>query len=216
MTSRNRAACLDEDPELFFPTGTTGPALDQIEQAKLVCRRCEVLETCLEWAIESRQEAGVWGALSADERRALERRTARARPHCLITAGGCLAPEPCTWPVFGRRRGARQCKAADRLLPHGASPSAIRCARSISERPARAAADSSRALAVLVSSFLHSARMSTAREIVARSSRSSAVFLASVRVLKARSALLTASLADDPKMAPRASSDPTKAWAEAP
>ena len=43
MTWRNRAACLDEDPELFFPVGNAGPAVDQIEEAKLVCFRCEVI-----------------------------------------------------------------------------------------------------------------------------------------------------------------------------
>jgi len=79
MSWRNRSACLEEDPELFFPIGNTGPALLQIEEAKAVCRRCEVIETCLKWAIESGQDAGVWGGLSEDERRALKRRNARAR-----------------------------------------------------------------------------------------------------------------------------------------
>ena len=79
MSWRDRAACLGVDPELFFPIGNTGPALLQIEEAKVVCRRCEVVETCLKWAMESRQDAGVWGGLSADERRALKRRNARAR-----------------------------------------------------------------------------------------------------------------------------------------
>lgn len=79
MTWRNRAACLDEDPELFFPVGNTGPALLRIEEAKAVCRRCEVVETCLEWAMESGQDFGVWGGMSEDERRALKRRYARAR-----------------------------------------------------------------------------------------------------------------------------------------
>src|SRR5699024_7900732 len=79
MDCRHRAACLNEDPELFFPIGTTGPALLQIEEAKTVCRRCDVAETCLQWALESGQDAGVWGGLSEDERQALKRRAARAR-----------------------------------------------------------------------------------------------------------------------------------------
>ena len=79
MDWRHRAACLDEDPELFFPIGNTGPALLQIEEAKAVCRRCEVMDTCLRWALDSGQDAGVWGGLSEDERRALKRRNARAR-----------------------------------------------------------------------------------------------------------------------------------------
>jgi WhiB family redox-sensing transcriptional regulator len=79
MTWRNRSACLDEDPELFFPIGNTGPALLQIEEARAVCCRCEVVETCLSWAVESRQDAGVWGGQSDDERRALKRRNARVR-----------------------------------------------------------------------------------------------------------------------------------------
>jgi WhiB family redox-sensing transcriptional regulator len=77
LTWRDRAACLSEDPELFFPERNTGAALLQLEEAKAVCRRCEVAEICLKWAIESGQEAGVWGGMSEDERRALKSRKAR-------------------------------------------------------------------------------------------------------------------------------------------
>jgi WhiB family transcriptional regulator, redox-sensing transcriptional regulator len=76
---RHEAACLDEDPELFFPIGNVGLAVLQIEDAKAVCRRCEVVETCLRWALDTGQDAGVWGGLSEDERRALKRRNARMR-----------------------------------------------------------------------------------------------------------------------------------------
>ena len=85
---RHRSACRDEDPELFFPVGNTGPALQQIEEAKKVCNRCLVINECLKWALESGQEAGVWGGLSEDERRALKRRAARNR------ARGIESPNP--------------------------------------------------------------------------------------------------------------------------
>ena len=79
MDWRHRAVCRDEDPELFFPVGNSGPALAQIADAKLVCNRCPVTTECLTWALESGQDAGVWGAMSEDERRALKRRNARTR-----------------------------------------------------------------------------------------------------------------------------------------
>ena len=62
------------DPDLFFPVGTTGPALEQIAQAKSICRACPVKKKCLEWALQTHQDSGVWGGLSEEERRALARR----------------------------------------------------------------------------------------------------------------------------------------------
>ena len=79
MDWRHRAVCREEDPELFFPIGTTGPALLRSEEAKAVCRRCPVMEQCLQWALETGQDAGVWGGMSEDERRAMKRRAARNR-----------------------------------------------------------------------------------------------------------------------------------------
>jgi len=81
MDWRHLAACRDEDPELFFPIGTTGPALLQVEEAKAVCRGCAVIDDCLSWALESGQETGVWGGTSEDERRVLARRGVRATLH---------------------------------------------------------------------------------------------------------------------------------------
>ncbi|GAC1385180.1 MAG: hypothetical protein NVSMB4_12590 [Acidimicrobiales bacterium] len=72
------ASCADVDPELFFPVGVTGPAVTQIADAKAVCTGCPVQTECLEFAITTNQEYGVWGGTSEDERRVL-RREWRAR-----------------------------------------------------------------------------------------------------------------------------------------
>lgn len=89
---RHEAACRGEDPDLFFPLGNTGPAVLQIEDAKAVCRRCGVTDTCLRWALDTGQEAGVWGGLSEDERKSLKRRRARAR--AAAAAAGDVPDEP--------------------------------------------------------------------------------------------------------------------------
>jgi WhiB family redox-sensing transcriptional regulator len=66
-------------PGAVLPHRQHRPAILQIEEAKEVCRRCEVREQCLAWALEAGQDHGVWGGLSEDERRALKRRNSRAR-----------------------------------------------------------------------------------------------------------------------------------------
>jgi len=96
---RHRSACHDEDPELFFPIGNTGPALLQAEEAKSVCRSCPVMAQCLAWALESGQDAGVWGGMSEDERRALKRRQARNHTR----AHGSSADVPETDTAAGAR-----------------------------------------------------------------------------------------------------------------
>jgi WhiB family redox-sensing transcriptional regulator len=79
MSWRENAACLSEDPELFFPIGTTGASVLQVQEAKAVCRHCPVLGPCLTWALEVGVEHGVWGGQTEEERRGLRRRRARAR-----------------------------------------------------------------------------------------------------------------------------------------
>ena len=78
MDWRHEAACRDVDPEIFFPIGTTGPALAQIEAAVSICRTCSVQEQCLEWALDTAQDAGIWGGTTEEERREM-RRGARQR-----------------------------------------------------------------------------------------------------------------------------------------
>ncbi|MFF0200487.1 WhiB family transcriptional regulator [Streptomyces sp. NPDC005017] len=71
---QDRAGCRHEDPDLFFPIGTSGPALLQTRQAKAVCERCPVREPCLQFALRTAQVSGVWGGTGEGERRLLLRR----------------------------------------------------------------------------------------------------------------------------------------------
>lgn len=79
MNWRDKAACIGEDVELFFPIGSSGPAVDQTERAKTYCHRCKVSAQCLEWALQTNQDAGIWGGKSEDERRTLRRARQRRR-----------------------------------------------------------------------------------------------------------------------------------------
>jgi WhiB family redox-sensing transcriptional regulator len=62
------AACLGTDPELFFPIGPSGPALQQVAQAKAICAHCAVRCECLQFALATHQVHGVWGGTSEEER----------------------------------------------------------------------------------------------------------------------------------------------------
>ena len=86
---RQRASCRDTDPALFFPVGTTASALAEIEAAKAVCAGCGVRQACLDFALRTNQDAGIWGGRSEDERRRLRRRWMAAR-----TAGGSGRANP--------------------------------------------------------------------------------------------------------------------------
>jgi WhiB family redox-sensing transcriptional regulator len=82
---RALSTCRDTDPELFFPVGTTGQALLQIAKAKSVCCQCPVTTECLEFALETNQDTGIWGGTSEEERRQI-RRDAAARARAQRTA----------------------------------------------------------------------------------------------------------------------------------
>lgn len=69
---RDHAACREMDPDLFFPIGTAGESVVQIDEARQVCRTCPVCGPCLRWALDS-GSAGVWGGTTEDERRTLRR-----------------------------------------------------------------------------------------------------------------------------------------------
>jgi WhiB family redox-sensing transcriptional regulator len=74
---RSRAACRDADPDLFFPEGTAGPALQTAERAKRLCGACPVQARCLDWALDHHAAFGIWGGLTEGERRELRHALAR-------------------------------------------------------------------------------------------------------------------------------------------
>ncbi len=72
----HQAQCQDAEPELFFPASEdeTLPAVAaQVAAAKAVCAGCAVWAECLSWAVTTGQAFGVWGGLTAAERRRLAR-----------------------------------------------------------------------------------------------------------------------------------------------
>ena len=61
---RSKGACLQHDPETFFPNAAEDPA-----PALEICRTCTVLGPCLAAALDSGECDGVWGATTPEERR---------------------------------------------------------------------------------------------------------------------------------------------------
>jgi WhiB family redox-sensing transcriptional regulator len=76
---REQAACRDLDTNLFFPVGEGPEATAQADSAKMVCFSCPVREECLTFALTTRQEAGIFGGLTEEERRRHRRRESRIR-----------------------------------------------------------------------------------------------------------------------------------------
>ncbi len=82
----DRRPCVSQDPDLFFPVGTTGPDAEKIARARLACEDCPVRAACLALAMsetpaprDADEDAlvdlyggdGIWGGTTAAERRDL-------------------------------------------------------------------------------------------------------------------------------------------------
>jgi len=65
---RMRAACCGLDPDIFFPAHVSSR---REIAAKRVCEQCPVVGECLSWAMSHREDWGIWGGLSENERRRL-------------------------------------------------------------------------------------------------------------------------------------------------
>ena len=108
---RAEALCRDTDPELFFPIGTTGAALVQIEQARAVCRQCPVQADCLDFALTTNQDSGIWGGTSEEERRVLRREFVARQKAVAVCAHSGASARPSSGgvsrPEHVRSRAAR-------------------------------------------------------------------------------------------------------------
>ena len=72
------AACLDYDPELFFPQAGN---IRGSRRAKAVCETCPVIDQCLNLAVQLGSELeGIWGGTTRYDRYLLRRGEQLVRP----------------------------------------------------------------------------------------------------------------------------------------
>jgi hypothetical protein len=120
---RDRAACVDEDPDLFFPVVERGAhAAPEIAAAKAVCLRCPVIGQCRTWARRS-LPYGIAGGLTADERRELP------LPPEVLKPSGRLGS-----PIVGDRREVAA--AGRQAIRSGARPAEVAVQFGVTQRTA--------------------------------------------------------------------------------
>jgi WhiB family redox-sensing transcriptional regulator len=61
-----QASCLNEDIELFYPEGRSQEA--EIATAKDICCQCPIVALCLAQALVDKEEFGIWGGATPEER----------------------------------------------------------------------------------------------------------------------------------------------------
>jgi WhiB family redox-sensing transcriptional regulator len=65
---QQQAACYGIDPDVFFPTSE-----EEAAEALDFCAECRIREICLAWALKNGERYGVWGGLTEQQRRRLNR-----------------------------------------------------------------------------------------------------------------------------------------------
>ena len=66
-------ACSSMDSDLFFPIGSSMKAMKQANEAKAICLECPVVNECLDYAIRTNQDSGIWGGTTEEERKSIRR-----------------------------------------------------------------------------------------------------------------------------------------------
>ena len=82
---REQASCRFCTPDLFFPAGTTGAAVEEIQAAKAICEQCPVQSQCLRFALRTGQAYGIWGGTTEEERVTMRRLARPGRSAALPT-----------------------------------------------------------------------------------------------------------------------------------
>ncbi len=78
---QHRAACRGPQAAVFFPPDKPERRDEKRYReamAKAICAQCPVIDECLAYALAIREQHGIWGGMSANERRSL----ARTPTHC--------------------------------------------------------------------------------------------------------------------------------------
>lgn len=68
---RNHAACLGKNTELFFAPGKGRLRPGQAAIGRSICTACLVSLQCLKWAVDNREQYGMWGGKTEKERKGL-------------------------------------------------------------------------------------------------------------------------------------------------
>lgn len=79
------AACRLHNPEMWFPHGSTSRKVDVYAEARAICLGCPVLADCLRYVLTTREDDGMWAALTPEQRADLyrERPVKRSDPATL-------------------------------------------------------------------------------------------------------------------------------------
>ena len=71
------AACADESPELWFPSGRDDERTQREALARGICSTCPVAAPCAQYAIDHHLHHGIWGGLDVAQRETLRRHQQR-------------------------------------------------------------------------------------------------------------------------------------------
>jgi WhiB family redox-sensing transcriptional regulator len=69
-----QALCAQVDPELFYPTAIGPSYMPAARLAKAICAECPIKIQCLERALKTNEEYGIWGGTTPRERQDILRR----------------------------------------------------------------------------------------------------------------------------------------------